>query len=184
MDKQKIIKETKEFIRRNIPESRKPKEDYFKHVFGVRKYGLKLAKIYGADKFIIEMASLLHDVGADAGKEHAEESAKISKKFLKKLDIPEEIKERILQCIKLHSMGSKTENIEEQIIQDADGIIFIEDTYKSFFEGEREKLPLEEAKEISIEKTKGMMDKIKTKEGVRLAKKFLATTIKCLKSKT
>ncbi len=187
MDKASIIKETEKFMRENIPKSRILKEssaDYLRHVLGVKKYGLHLAEIYNADKFVIEMAALLHDVGADAGKEHADESAKITKEFLSKVDITAEIKNRVIKCIEKHSSGSKTqaETIEEQIIQDADGIIFIEDTFKFFYEKHKQKLILEEAKKISIQKTKEMMNKIKTEEGIKLAKNFLAKSLEYLES--
>jgi len=74
-------------------------------------------------------------------------------------------------------MGSVAETLEEQIIQDADGLIFIEDTFKDFFEHKKQKLSLEEARKVSIEKNQKMMDKIKTEEGWRLAQKFLDAAI-------
>ncbi len=186
MDKDIIIREAEKFMRKNIPRSRITKEGskkvYLKHVLGARKYALKLAEIYNADKFVIEMAALLHDVGADAEKEHADESAEISRKFLSEFDIPDKIKEKIILCIKRHSMGSKTETVEEQIIQDADGIIFIEDSFKFFFEKGKQKFPLAEARKFALDKTKGMMNKIKTEEGIRLAKNFLMNSLEYLKS--
>ena len=185
MDKNSIIQEAEKFMRENIPKSRiinGSSEIYLRHVLGARKYALKLAETYKADKFVIEVAALLHDVGADAGKEHADESAKISRKFLSKFDISDKIKEKIIHCIQNHSMGSKAETIEEQTIQDADGIIFIEDTFKFYFEIQKQKFSLDEARTLSIEKTKGMMKKIKTEEGVKLAKNFLAKSLEYLKS--
>ena len=175
---EKILQEVEKYFRDNFPKSR-PKEVYLKHVEGVRKYALLLAKIYKADEFIIEVSALLHDVGADAGKDHADESAKISKKFLEKFDITSETLNEIIKCIERHSMGSETDTIEQQIIQDADGIIFIEDTYKSFFEkGKKTASSLEEAKKWTIDKTKGMMNKIKTEEGIKLANQYLGITLK------
>jgi len=181
MNKKNLIKEAKEFVLNNVPKTR-PKEDYFRHVLGARKYALKLAAIYNADKFILEMAALLHDVGADAETVHAHESAKISREFLSNLEMQETSREEIVKCIETHSMGSKTETIEQQIMQDADGIIFMEDSYKPYFEGQREKLPLEEARKTSLEKVKGMTNKIKTEEGIKLAKKFLEKALAYIKS--
>ena len=137
MDKKKIIKEAEKYFRENLPESRMkerdtpPEKEYLNHVLGCRKYALLLAEKYKADKFIVEVAALLHDIGADAGREHAEESAKMADKFLSSLTINNETKIKIIGCIKNHSMGSVTNNIEEQIIQDADGIIFIEESWKN-----------------------------------------------------
>lgn len=186
MNKQQIIQETEKFVRENVPSSRKYKDgsdtEYLDHVFDARKYAIELAKLYEKDKFVVEIAALLHDTGGNAGKYHAKESVKISKSFLSKFDLPDDILSNILDCIANHSMGSIPKTDEQQIIQDADGIIFIEDTYKFFFEKYKNKLPLEEAREMSIEKTKGMMAKIKTDKGIELANERLPKAIKYLKN--
>lgn len=185
MNKQ-IIQETEKFVRENVPFRRKSEDGsatpYLDHVFGVRKYGLELARLYHADEFVVEMAALLHDTGGDAGEEHAQESVKISTPFLKKLGLPEKVSSDILGCIANHSMGSIAKTDEQQIIQDADGIIFIEDTYKFFFEIFKARMPLEEARKVSIEKTKGMMAKIKTEKGLELANERLPKALKYLES--
>jgi len=176
MDKIKIINESEKFMRENIPQSR-DKEDYLRHVNGARRYAIKLAEVYNADKFIVEVAALLHDIGADVGDKHAEESAKISRKFLSRFDINSILLEKIINCIKNHSMGSNVEIIEEQILQDADGIIFVEDTYKSFFDKQKKITSLNEAKKWTTHKANGMMGKIKTEEGTKIAKKLLPIAI-------
>lgn len=184
MDKKKILQEAEKYFRENLPKSRlkegdvPPEKEYLRHVLGARKYALLLTKKYNADEFIVEVAVLLHDIGADAGKTHAEESARIVDKFLSKLDINNKTKEKILGCIGHHSMGSVVENIEEQIIQDADGIIFIEDSWKDFLYNHVEEISFEELKKEGINKTKGMMNKIKTEEGIKIAKKHLNKTLK------
>jgi len=186
MDKKTILKKTEIFMRENIPKSRLTKEDsskfYIKHVLGVQKYSLQLAKTYNANEFIVSMAALLHDIGADSGEKHASESAKISKSFLSTFNIPAETKEKIIRCIERHSIGSKTDTIEEQIIQDADGIIFIENTFKFFFERGQQMFPIEKARQHAIVKTESMMNKINTEKGIGLAKKFLARALTYLKS--
>ena len=186
MDKKEIVKKTEEFMKENVPQSRLTKEGseeiYLKHVLGAREYSLYLAEKYNADKFVLEIAALLHDIGADKKKEHAKESAKIAKKFLSKFNLPNETIEKIIRCIERHSMGSETETIEEQILQDADGIIFIKDTYKFFFEKGKQNFPLEEARKYALDKTKGMLNKIKTEEGIKLAKSFLGKSLNYLKS--
>ncbi len=185
-NQQKIILSTDQFVKDHIPSSRLNKHGspvvYFRHVLGVRKYALLLAEKYGADKFVVEMAALLHDVGADVGETHAQESARIAKKFLSTVNLDEKIKPKIISCIVTHSMGSVAETQEQQIIQDADGLIFIDDSFKEYFEKKKQKLPLEVARKESIEKTKKMMGKIKTEEGRKLAQKFLKTAIDYLTS--
>jgi HD superfamily phosphodiesterase len=186
MDKKAIIQEAEKFMRKNIPKSRTTKRgseaSYLRHVLGARKYASQLAEIYDADKFIVEVAALLHDTGADDGDNHADASAKISRKFLSKFDISKRLKERIIRCVERHSMGSKTETIEEQIMQDADGIIFIQDSFRFYFEKQKQKLPLEEARKKSIKKIRKMMEKIGTKKGIRLAENYLAKSLKYLES--
>ncbi len=180
-NKQDIIQKVEEYVGNNLPKSRL-KEAYLRHIYGVREYAVKLAKIYNQDKIIIEIAALLHDIGADAGKVHAEESAKLAEKFLYTLNLNEEQRKRILECIARHSMGCEVNNPEQQIIQDADGIFFVKDSYKEFFENKLKTMDFEEAKELAIKKTKGMMDKIKTEEGVKIAKQFLNKSISYLQN--
>lgn len=182
MDKEKIIQESEKYFRDNIPESR-IKAAYISHVEGAVKYALLLAEKYDADKFIVELSAWLHDVGADAGKEHHEKSADIAKEFLSKFELPEDMLKRILDCIKNHSMGTDVYNLEEQIIQDADGIIFLEDTYKYFYEkGKSKTSSVEEAKKWAIDKTNGMMNKIKTEEGKRIANDLLPKAIEFIEN--
>ncbi len=183
MDNKTILQEAENYFRTNLPKTRlndknnPPEKGYLKHVLGCKKYALLLAKKYNADKFIIEIASLLHDIGADAGKQHADESAKLADKFLSNLEINKETKKKILGCIKNHSMGSEAKNIEEQIIQDADGIIFIEESWKDFLCGYKDEMTLDELKKFAINKVKGMMNKIKTEKGIKLAKRYLDKTL-------
>ncbi len=178
-----ILQKVEDYFRTNLPKTRlndknnPPEKEYLKHVLGCRKYALLLAKKYNADKFIIEVAAFLHDIGADAGKPHADESAKLANEFLSNLDMNKETKEKILGCIKNHSMGSETKNIEEQIIQDADGIIFIEESWKDFLEGYKNEMTLDELKKFTINKVKGMMNKIKTEEGIKIANEHLNKTL-------
>lgn len=162
-------------MKQNTPQSRKPKEEYYNHVLGCRKYALMLANKYKADKFVIEVAALLHDTGADAGPVHAQESAKIAKDFLSKLNLDKNNQKKIIACITTHSMGPAPETLEQQIIQDADGLIFIEDTYKYFYL----KYP---DKNKTAQKTQGMMDKIRTEEGKSLANILLPKAMGWIKS--
>lgn len=182
MDKEKVVKEAEKFVRANVPSSRLPAEEYLRHVGAVRKYALWLARIYNADKFVVEVAALLHDVAADADATHAAEGARVSREFLSKFDVPDEIKENIAKAIETHSIGGKSGAIEQQILKDADGLGFIEDYFKWFFENKKQSMPLEEARKQSIEKTESMVDKIKTPEGVKLAKKLMPKALHYLQS--
>ncbi|VVB60454.1 Uncharacterised protein [uncultured archaeon] len=104
------------------------------------------------------------------------------KEFLSDFNLPGKTMNKIIHCIRNHSLGSHAEALEEQIIQDADGIIFVEDTYKTFFEERKQKFPLDEARKHSIEKCRAMMGKIKTEEGKKIAAKFLENAVKELET--
>ncbi|NOR85080.1 HD domain-containing protein [archaeon] len=177
MNKEQITKKTEEFMIHNIPNSRISKDNnntyYLKHIKGARKYAKKLAKTYNVDKFIVDMAAILHDIAADVGENHAEKSAKIANIFLTNINLEKTTKEKIINCIKSHSMGAKTDTIEQQILQDADGLIFIEDTYKFYFEVKQQKNTNSKAKKLTEEKITGMLNKIKTEEGIKLSKKLI-----------
>ena len=185
MTKEKIIEQTEKFMLNNIPKSRITKDnnnkDYINHIKGARKYAKLLAKTYNADEFIVDMAAILHDIGADVGKNHAEKSAELAKKYLTNIKLEKSTKEKIINCIKTHSMGAKTDTIEQQILQDADGLIFIEDTYKFFFEVKKEKNTSKTAKKLTEEKINGMLNKIKTKKGTSLAKNLINKSLTDIK---
>jgi len=72
------------------------KEDYNNHIKVVVKNALKLADIKNADKEIIEIASLLHDIGRAHGLKPGEEnnhhivSARRAEGILKNLNYPVE----------------------------------------------------------------------------------------------
>ncbi len=113
MTKAEIILRTEQYVKNNVPTSREPSEEYYKHVFGARDYATKLTELYSADAFVTEMAILLHDIGANSGPNHAAESAKIAEQYLAELAIDQRDVDLIIKCIKNHSMGSPATNLEE-----------------------------------------------------------------------
>ncbi|UCC16419.1 MAG: HD domain-containing protein [Dehalococcoidales bacterium] len=95
------------------------------HVRLVRKYTRELAEIENVDSRIIEIAAILHDIGRiEAGEGHYVRSHDLSKPFLETIDLSEEDRELILECILKHSMSyaSKDNSIEVRIIQCADAL--------------------------------------------------------------
>jgi len=180
-NRERIVRETEAFVKSSVPKTRQPEEAYIRHVFGARNYARHLAEIYHSDIFAVVMAALLHDIGADAGDaKHAKEGAIISKEFLEEFKLDKKTRDKILGAIKAHPLGTPVEGMEQRILQDADGIIFIEDTYKSYFDEQKKTLGPAEAKAKSIEKTRAMMGKIKTDEGIKIANKFLESAMKHL----
>jgi uncharacterized protein len=94
------------------------------HIYRVRKLALAIAKNEGGDKFIIELAALLHDVddwklGGNDGK-----SGK-AKNWMESLSLQNSTIERILEVIgqisfKGNFVEDNTTSIEAKIVQDAD----------------------------------------------------------------
>lgn len=100
-------------------------EDHIKYVV---KNALELADAYNADKEIVELGALLHDIAMPSKvgprEEHHIYGAKIAEELLTKYNYPKDKIERVRQCV-LNHRGSKDlprNTIEEEIIADADVI--------------------------------------------------------------
>jgi len=98
--------------------------DFFEvHINTVRNFALELAEKENADKDVVEIAALLHDVGRSVQSEgHAKFSVKLSEPLLKSLNVPK--LDLILDCIGKHGIECLNENnpIEVKIIQSADAL--------------------------------------------------------------
>lgn len=112
--------------------------DYWNnHVKYVVKESLFLAEKYGADKEVVEIAAMLHDialmkkVGTKA--DHNINGAKIAKEILDKYEISNSKKETILGCILHHRSSKYAENIEELCVADADIIAHFDNLPMIFF---------------------------------------------------
>ncbi len=130
--KKELKSKVEKFARRYCKKDSEDKKLWENHVQLVKKFALKLAKIEKADKDVVEISALLHDIGKDKGREkHNKRSYELSKKFLEKINLPEKKKNLILKCILKHgSKFSKEDNeIEVKIIQSADvlGALFDEE---------------------------------------------------------
>lgn len=93
------------------------------HIHRVRNLALKISEKETGDKFIIEMASLLHDLDDWKLNHHATESK--AESWLKKLEMEKADIEKILEIIgqvsyKGAGVENKATSIEAKIVQDAD----------------------------------------------------------------
>ncbi|MFV0593847.1 MAG: HD domain-containing protein [Draconibacterium sp.] len=93
------------------------------HIFRVRQLALKISDAEGGDRFIIEMAALLHDL--DDWKLKTEDTDSRTKTWLKEIAIDSEQQEKIRQVIaEISFKGAKVSTVatstEAQIVQDAD----------------------------------------------------------------
>jgi len=91
------------------------------HIIAVRNNALRLQKILGGDKEIIEIAAYLHDCDYSKGIEkHAELSAERAKKFLKSINYNKT--DQVIEAILNHAAHLRKPNasLEAKILFDAD----------------------------------------------------------------
>ena len=129
MEYQELLLKIEKFAKAYCKQDPEDPNLWENHVQLVRKFALKLAEIEGADKQVVEIAAMLHDIGKYKGRnDHAIRSYELSKAFLKDFDLPQEKKELILKCILKHRSKFSVENneIEVKVVQSADalGVLF------------------------------------------------------------
>lgn len=93
------------------------------HTQLVRQYAVRLAEIEGADRQVVELAALLHDIGKCKGHpDHQIHSVDLAEELLDTLDFSESKKTLILKCILTHRTQSCNEEteLELKIVQSAD----------------------------------------------------------------
>jgi uncharacterized protein len=118
-----LIKQTEKFVRNELGEDATGHDWY--HVDRVRRNALHICKEerFG-DPFVIEMASLLHDIPDEKLNKTVELGRAKLESFFKTIPVPDEVKEHIIQIIDSISYkgGRKTKlkTIEAKIVQDAD----------------------------------------------------------------
>lgn len=116
-----IISKTEKYIQKTF-DSEGSGHDWW-HIFRVNKMARKIADTEGGDLFIIEMASLLHDL--DDWKLAEQGTHSRTKLWLDKMHIPKEITDKIVEIIEQVSfkgagVETNAESVEAKIVQDAD----------------------------------------------------------------
>lgn len=98
------------------------------HVERVRLNALKIARLEKADRQIVEIAALLHDIARNKEMRerglicHAEEGSKEAEKILKKLKIDNDVIQNVKHAIMAHRYRNahSPKTIEAKVLQDAD----------------------------------------------------------------
>ena len=135
-----IIEQVKnELLRRNQDYIEKVDSYDFwnNHIKFVVDEALKLASVYGADKEIVELGALLHDialvsnVGTKA--DHHTNGAKIAEEILTNLKYSQDKRERVVNCVLHHRSSKNAENIEELCVCDADILAHFDNIPMIFF---------------------------------------------------
>lgn len=115
------IKATENYIR-GIFENEGSGHDWW-HIFRVRNLALIISQKEGGDKYIIEMASLLHDL--DDWKLNGKSGISKTRKWLNNLPISDTVEKEILEITEQVSfkgagVKNKAISLESKIVQDAD----------------------------------------------------------------
>ncbi|PEE41195.1 HD domain-containing protein [Bacillus pseudomycoides] len=122
MKKQEQIQKTVAFVK-NLLEKDASGHDWY-HIERVHKLAISLSEKEGGDRFVIEMAALLHDVADEKLNDSEEAGMKKVSDWLEGLNVTEEENEHILHIIMNMSYkgghGGKVSTLEGEIVQDAD----------------------------------------------------------------
>lgn len=129
MEYRKLISEVRAEVEKLCLRRKETEDFYQEHIEKVRGFSVYLARVYNADKRIVEPAALLHDISyikTGNHEEHEIKSAKMAKKILEG-ELEEARVEAIVKCI-LNHRGSKAsirESMEERIVASADAMAHI-----------------------------------------------------------
>ncbi|MBW3015663.1 HD domain-containing protein [Candidatus Woesearchaeota archaeon] len=172
--RQELRSKVEKFAKRYCKKASDDPNLWENHVQLVRKFALRLAELEEADKEVVEISALLHDIGKDkARKQHSKRSYELSKRFLEKINLSEKKKKLILKCILKHSnrFSDEDNEIEVKVIQSADAL-------GTFFDEEWQK----HSREIMTkQELLDLFDKSFKKINLKSAKKIVKPQIKRLK---
>ncbi len=125
MDKERVIKQTAEFVRKRL-EGEPTGHDWW-HVYRVWKMAVKIAENEkDVDLFVVQLGALLHDIadwkfhGGDASV-----GPKLAREWLEKLNVDEKTIAHVCEIVESVSfkgagVNSKPKSKEAMIVQDAD----------------------------------------------------------------
>ena len=123
-----FIQTTREYVLSASKEYSDNASDHYdfweQHIKFVVKEALILAEKYDADKEIVELGALLHDIAlitrTGTRAEHHINSKIVAEQFLSQYKYPSDKRERVLNCILHHRSSKNADNIEELCVADAD----------------------------------------------------------------
>ena len=138
----RIIEQVKnELLRRNQKYIEKVDSYDFwnNHIRYVVEEALKLASVYGADKEIVELGALLHDIALVSNigtkADHHIQGAKIAEEILTNLKYPQDKREKVVNCVLHHRSSKNAENIEELCVCDGDILAHFDNIPNAFVVG-------------------------------------------------
>lgn len=94
------------------------------HIKYVYNESVKLAGLYNADKTIVELGALLHDIAlikqVGERKDHHINGGILAREILEKHNCSKDIVERVVKCVLNHRSSKNATSIEELCVADAD----------------------------------------------------------------
>lgn len=123
-----IINEVEKYVKDKIDEYKNNSDDHYdfwnEHIKYVYEESLKLAIKYNADKEIVALGALLHDIAlinkVGDRKDHHINGEIIAREVLTDLEYDETKKERVLKCVYNHRSSKNATTTEELCVGDAD----------------------------------------------------------------
>ena len=123
-----IVEEVEKYVKEQIKVYKDNSEDHYdywnEHIKYVYEESLSLADKYNADKEIVSLGSLLHDIAlinkVGDRKDHHINGEKIAREVLTNLNYDNDKKERVLKCVYNHRSSKNATSIEEICVCDAD----------------------------------------------------------------
>jgi uncharacterized protein len=96
----------------------------YRHVERVLKIAKFLASEEKADVELVQVGTILHDIGWTLGQPHNETGAKLAEKILDEIAYSQERSEKVYRIVLRHPLDfkDKLETLEEKIVWDADKI--------------------------------------------------------------
>ena len=124
----KLVDSVEKYVKKQIEEYKESSLDHYdfweEHVKYVYDESMLLAGVYGADKEIVALGALLHDIAlinrVGEKKDHHINGEIIARGLLTKFNYDEKKKERVLKCIYNHRSSNNAQSIEELCVADAD----------------------------------------------------------------
>lgn len=115
-------------VKKKIEDYKHNSEDKYdfwhEHIKYVYEESIELAKKYNADREIVSLGALLHDIAlickVGDRKDHHINGKIIAEDLLSKYNYPQEKKERVLNCVYNHRSSKNATTIEELCVADAD----------------------------------------------------------------
>ena len=123
----KLVAKVRKFVRENMDELN------MEHTERVRRIALKLAKKENADKEVVEIAALLHDIAKPRGHvmDHHTKGVEIAREMLEGVGADQDLVKKALHCIETHMMkcdlpdAPRPDTAEARVVFDADMINLI-----------------------------------------------------------